>query len=152
MTYFVYPRRQLWYGSEPGTMKSTLRFPALYLMLLYWAGSYSRHWGHSCDARWEACLLWGNKYMCVYVHLFLVSSDLDQENIILYVTVSTRNSNLRGPYQKKQQHNLRPIDKLTFSTITNYISNCIHMNQREWRPFYKMVNLVWLKKPSSPFS
>ena len=70
MTYFVYPRRQLWYGSEPGTMKSTLRFPALYLMLLYWAGSYSRHWGHSCDARWEACLLWGNKYMCVCIFIF----------------------------------------------------------------------------------
>ena len=73
MTYFVYPRRQLWYGSEPGTMKSTLRFPALYLMLLYWAGSYSRHWGHSCDARWEACLLWGNKYMCVCIsHIWVL--------------------------------------------------------------------------------
>ena len=69
--------------------------------------------------------------VCVCVHLFLVSSDLDQENIILYVTVSTRNSNLRGLYQKEQQHNFRPIDKLTFSTITNYISNCLHMNQRE---------------------
>ena len=41
------------------------------------------------------------KHLCVYVHLFLVSSDLDQENIILYVTVFIRSSNLRGLYQKK---------------------------------------------------
>lgn len=33
-------------------------------------------------------------YMFVYIHVFLVSNDLDQENMILYATAFTRNGGL----------------------------------------------------------
>ena len=41
-------------------------------------------------------------YVCTFFFFFLVSSVLDQENIIFYVIVSTRNSDVRGLYQNKQ--------------------------------------------------
>ena len=64
--------------------------------------------------------------VCVYVHLFLVSSDLDQENIILYVTVSIRSSNLRGLYQKKNNNiTLGPLIKiLNYKKLYQQLYTC----------------------------